>query len=127
MTTEITSALIELGVIILSSIVTAFILPAISSWLKSKTDNEKIQFVIEDITTTVQSSVDMMEQTVVKQLKADGAWNTESQSDVLQDAVTEIIDNLTNKTQQYLKAENSDVNALIIRYIEAYIQSKKQA
>lgn len=127
MTTEITSALIELGVIILSSIVTAFILPAISSWLKSKTDNEKIQFVIEDITTTVQSSVDMMEQTVVKQLKADGAWNTESQSDVLQDAVTEIINNLTNKTQQYLKAENSDVNALIIRYIEAYIQSKKQA
>lgn len=127
MTTEITSALIELGVIILSSIVTAFILPAISSWLKSKTDNEKIQFVIEDITTTVQSSVDMMEQTVVKQLKADGAWNTESQSDVLEDAVTEIINNLTNKTQQYLKAENSDVNALIIRYIEAYIQSKKQA
>lgn len=122
---EIMSAIISLVVTVVGATVTTVLIPAVSSWLKSKTQSYDLQSVIDDITVTVQSSVDMIEQTIVTQLKADGEWNTTSQSQALESAVTEVINGLSKNTYDILKSEGADIEGLVKRHIEAYIQSKK--
>lgn len=125
MANEILSGVISLVVTVLSAIITTVLLPAAASWLKSKTASEKLKSVIDDITITVKTSVEMLEQTTVKQLKADGKWNADTQAQVLQDAVTQVLNGLTTSTYNYLKEESDDLEGIVTRHIEAYIQSKK--
>ena len=122
---DILSAVLSLAVTFVGATLTTIIIPAIANWLKYKTQHQKLQSVIDDITVTVTSSVDMLEQTVVNQLKADEKWDSKSQSEVLQSAITEVLNGLSRTTYQILKSESTDIEALIKRYIEAYIQSKK--
>jgi uncharacterized protein YjgD (DUF1641 family) len=122
---DILSAVLSLAVTFVGATLTTIIIPAIANWLKYKTQHQKLQSVIDDITVTVTSSVDMLEQTVVNQLKADGKWDSKSQAEVLQSAITEVVNGLSRTTYQILKSESTDIEALIKRYIEAYIQSKK--
>nr|DAV58171.1 MAG TPA: hypothetical protein [Caudoviricetes sp.] len=122
---DILSAVLSLAVTFVGATLTTIIIPSIANWLKYKTQHQKLQSVIDDITVTVTSSVDMLEQTVVNQLKADGKWDSKSQAEVLQSAITEVINGLSRTTYQILKSESTDIEALIKRYIEAYIQSKK--
>ena len=122
---DILSAVLSLAVTFVGATLTTIIIPAIANWLKYKTQHQKLQSVIDDITVTVTSSVDMLEQTVVNQLKADGKWDSKSQAEVLQSAITEVVNGLSRTTYQILKSESTDIEALIRRYIEAYIQSKK--
>ena len=122
---DILSAVLSLAVTFVGATITTIIIPAIANWLKYKTQHQKLQSVIDDITVTVTSSVDMLEQTVVNQLKADGKWDSKSQAEVLQSAITEVVNGLSRTTYQILKSESTDIEALIKRYIEAYIQSKK--
>ena len=122
---DILSAVLSLAVTFVGATLTTIIIPAIANWLKYKTQHQKLQSVIDDITVTVTSSVDMLEQTVVNQLKADGKWDSKSQAEVLQSGITEVVNGLSRTTYQILKSESTDIEALIRRYIEAYIQSKK--
>ena len=124
---EIISAIISIVVTVVGTAITAILIPAATTWLKSRTQNQKLQTVIDDLTVTVQSSVDMLEQTVVAQLKADGKWNTAAQARVLDDAVTEVLNGLNASTYNIIAAENTDIQALVKRHIEAYINSKKSA
>lgn len=125
MANEILSGVISLVVTVLGAIITTVLLPAAASWLKSKTASEKLKSVIDDITITVKTSVEMLEQTTVKQLKADGKWNADAQAQVLQAAVTQVLNGLTTSTYNYLKEESDDLEGIVTRHIEAYIQSKK--
>jgi hypothetical protein len=122
---DVLSAVLSLAVTFVGATLTTIIIPAVANWLKYKTQHQKLQSVIDDITVTVTSSVDMLEQTVVNQLKADGKWDSKSQAEVLQSAITEVVNGLSRTTYQILKSESTDIEALIKRYIEAYIQSKK--
>lgn len=122
----ILNSTIEVGITLVFSIASAVLIPAVSRWLSSKTENEKIKSAIEDITHTVQTSVGMIEQTMVSQLKSDGKWDTEAQTNVLKTAVTDVVQNLANSTRNKLKSEEIDVEQLVTRYIESYIQSKKE-
>lgn len=124
---EIISAIISIVVTVVGTAITAILIPAATTWLKSRTQNQKLQTVIDDLTVTVQSSVDMLEQTVVAQLKADGKWNKAAQERVLEDAVTEVLNGLNASTYNMIDAENTDIQALVKRHIEAYINSKKSA
>lgn len=122
---DILSAVLSLAVTFVGATLTTIIIPAIANWLKYKTQHQKLQSVIDDITVTVTSSVDMLEQTVVNQLKADGKWDSNSQAEVLQSAITEVVNGLSRTTYQILKSESTNIEDLVKRYIEAYIQSKK--
>lgn len=122
---DILSAVLSLAVTFVGATLTTIIIPAIANWLKYKTQHQKLQSVIDDITVTVTSSVDMLEQTVVNQLKADGRWDSKSQAEVLQSAITEVVNGLSRTTYQILKSESTNIEDLVKRYIEAYIQSKK--
>lgn len=121
----IVTSVIGLLFTVLAAIITSILIPALSSWLKSKTENEKLKSAINDITQTVKTSVDYLEQTAVNQLKTDGKWNSDAQVEVLSTAVSEVISNLTSSTAEYVKTEQIDLDGLVTRYIESYIQSKK--
>ena len=125
MMTTITNELICLIFSILAAVISSVLVPALSAWLKSKTENEKLQAIISDITMTVQTSVNKYEQTVVARLKAAGEWNAESQRAVLESAVNEVITNLLDTTKRTFINNGIEVFDVIERYVEAYIQSKK--
>lgn len=64
MTDTIMNELICLIFSIVAAVASSVLIPALSAWLRSKTENEKLQAVISDITTTVQTSVNKYEQNV---------------------------------------------------------------
>lgn len=111
---------------IFTTIITSVLLPALANWLKSKTANESLQSVITDLTTTVQTAVNHYEQTMVVTLKKYGKWDSDAQRNVLESAVEEVIANLLDTTKKALEDNGQDIQNVVIRYIESYIQSKKQ-
>ena len=126
MTDTILNYIILLLITAVTGIISSVLLPALSKWLCSKTENVQIQTLISDITTTVATSVNMMEQKSVCQYKADNNWNKKTQQIVLQDAVNDVISNLLETTKQSIKDNNIDIQKLIERHIESYIRSKKE-
>lgn len=111
---------------IFTTIITSVLLPTLANWLKSKTANESLQSVITDLTTTVQTAVNHYEQTMVVTLKKYGKWDSDAQRNVLESAVEEVIANLLDTTKKALEDNGQDIQNVVTRYIESYIQSKKQ-
>lgn len=110
---------------IFTTIITSVLLPTLANWLKSKTANESLQSVITDLTTTVQTAVNHYEQTMVVTLKKYGKWDSDAQCKVLESAVEEVISNLLDTTKKTLEDNGQDIQNVVTRYIESYIQSQK--
>jgi hypothetical protein len=107
------------------TIASAILVPMIASWLRSKTQNEKLKSMISDVEHAVKTCVDFTEQTLVQKLKESGEWTADSQKSVLLDTVTDAIDMLLDSTRSTLEANSIDIESFITAKIEAYIQSKK--
>lgn len=117
--------LIAGAITIISSIITSVLLPAISTWIQSKIQNERMQSYVQDITMTVATTVNCLEQTMVAQYKNDGNWNKETQQKVLDAAVKQVMDSVTRQTKQLIEDQCIDMQALVTRYIESYIIQQK--
>lgn len=117
--------LIAGAITIISSIITSVLLPAISAWIQSKIQNERMQSYVQDITMTVATTVNCLEQTMVAQYKADGKWDTAAQEKVLETAVKQVMDSVTMQTKQLIEDQRIDMQALVTRYIESYIIQQK--
>ena len=117
--------LIAGAITIISSIITSVLLPAISAWIQSKIQNERMQSYVQDITMTVATTVNCLEQTMVAQYKNDGNWNKETQKKVLDAAVKQVMDSVTMQTKQLIVDQCIDMQALVTRYIESYIIQQK--
>lgn len=117
--------LIAGAITIISSIITSVLLPAISTWIQSKIQNERMQSYVQDITMTVATTVNCLEQTMVAQYKADGKWDTAAQEKVLETAVKQVMDSVTMQTKQLIEDQRIDMQALVTRYIESYIIQQK--
>ena len=107
------------------TIASAILVPMLASWLRSKTQNEKLKSMISDVEHAVKTCVDFTEQTLVQKLKESGEWTADSQKTVLLDTVTDAIDMLLDSTRATLEANSIDIESFITAKIEAYIQSKK--
>ena len=116
---------VKLAFLILAAVATKIIIPAIAAWLKSKTDNQNLITVIDDVENTVKTCVDDLEQTVVSLYKRDGTWNADTQKIVRDAAVENIMQNLLDLTKRTLEANEIDIRRFIEQHIEAYILSKK--
>lgn len=110
---------------IIATVVSSILLPAISSWIKSKTENEILQTAISDITTTVQTTVNQYEQTMVTTLKKCGKWDTDAQRNVLERVVEDVVENLLDTTKRTLENNGQGLEDVVTRYIESYIRSVK--
>ena len=111
---------------LVGTVITSILIPYITKLLKSKTDNTNLQYVITELSQTVQTSIDYVNQTFVEQLKADGKFDAESQAKALKFATENAMNNLTTKTIQVLGRDGIDIEKLIISYIEAKISESKK-
>ena len=68
----VVTKLIECAFTLLTIVITSVLLPALTAWLKSKTNNEKLKGMVDDISQTVRTCVDCCEQTTVAALKKSG-------------------------------------------------------
>lgn len=109
------------------TLISVVLVPMLASWLKSKTQNERLKSMISDIEVNVQSCVDYMEQTVVKGMKESGEWTKENQITVLKDTVDRILDSILDSTKKTLENNQIDIADYVTTKVEAYIQSKKDA
>lgn len=125
MTQIIMNNLIQLIFTILSTVITVILIPALSNWLKSKTENEKIQAVISDLSATVETAVNYYEQTVVAGLKEDGEWNSDTQQEVLKDAVNTAMESLMDTTKKTISDNGISLQDVVTRYVESCIQTNK--
>lgn len=124
-TTQIVNTLIELAAVVISTVITAVILPKFKAWMNSKVENQKYRNAIEDLTDKVAVSVNYIEQTMVIQLKADGKWNSETQKEALNKAIDTVLANISESTLSYLTDNISDVAGFITSNIESHILNLK--
>ena len=107
------------------TIVSVILVPMLSAWLKSKTQNERLKSMIEDIEVNVQSCVDYAEQTVVPELKKSGKWDSVTQKTVLMDTVHRICESILDSTKKTLESNKIDIVSYVTSHVEAYIINKK--
>lgn len=125
MSQEITTKVVEIVIAAVSVLITTVLVPALSNWIKSKTENQKARTAIDSLSYAVNTAVDYVEQTMVTQLKKDGKWDTASQEVALQRAATIAMGQLSTAATDYLTKNGNDIKDTIIKYIEANILSKK--
>lgn len=111
---------------LLGTIITTVLIPQLATWLKSKTENEKLQYVIDELSQTAQTSVAYVNQTFVDQLKADGKFDKEHQKEALDKALNMALNSLTDKTKQILGKNGIDIEEMLIKYIEGAIANGKK-
>ena len=111
---------------LVGTILTGVLIPVLVSWLNSKTNNEKLQYVITELSQTVQTSINYVNQTFVEQLKADGKFDAEKQKEALEKAVTYCLDTLSDKAKKILGKDGIDLQSVIVKYIEAQIAESKK-
>ena len=107
------------------TVISVILVPMLAKWLKSKTQNEHLKSMIEDIEVNVHTVVDYMEQTVVKGMKESKEWTSENQAIVLKEAVDRILDSILDSTKKTLEENQIDISDYITTHVESYIQSKK--
>lgn len=124
-TQTLVNTLIEMGALIITTVITVVVLPYIKQWLTTKVKDEKYRTAISEVFEQVNISVNYIEQTVVNQLKKDGKWNTETQKDALNKAIDSVLASLSDSTIDYLKSNMDDVPKYIATQIESAIISNK--
>jgi uncharacterized membrane protein YraQ (UPF0718 family) len=113
--------ILEILASIAVAVLTGVVLPKVSSWLKAKTNSQVLNTAIDDLTQTVTTSVNYVEQTFVKQLKADGKWDADTQKEALTKAVDEVLVNLTYETVTSLQTNGNNIRDVVTRYVESTI------
>ena len=112
---------------ILGTIITGVLVPFLANWLKSKTDNEKLDYAITELSTTVQTCIDYVNQTFVDQLKKDGKFDENNQKEALQLALNKVRDTLSDSATKVLGKNGIDLESIIVTYIESLLYSNKNS
>ena len=107
------------------TVISVILVPMLVKWLKSKTQNERLKSMLDDIEVNVQTVVDYMEQTVVHDMKNSKDWNSNTQAQVMREAVDRILDSILSSTKKTLEDNQIDITDYIASHVEAYIQRKK--
>ena len=110
---------------LLSTVITSFLLPMLFKYFSAKANNEKLAYIINELGETIAESVEYTNQTFVNQLKLDGKFDIENQKKALNMSVQYTLDTLTNKTKKIISKEGIDLNSLIEKKVEAYINKNK--
>lgn len=122
---ELKDEIIMWAVGIVCTVMTTVVVPFLATWLKSKTNNENLSYIINELSNTVATSVDCIQQTMVDQMKADGNFDVENQQKALKAALDMSINSLSETAKNILSKEGIDIEALIIKYIEAKVSENK--
>lgn len=111
---------------IAGTVITTVLVPFLASWLKSKSNNETLKYVIDELSNTAQISVDYVQQTVVNQLKADGKFDENNQKAALELATKVCLENLSDNIKNILSKDGIDIENIIKKYIESAVLNNKK-
>lgn len=125
MNSQVSNEILSWVLSLVSTIITAVLLPLLVDWLKTKVKSKNLEYVITELSHTVGTSINYVNQTFVEQLKTDNKFDKEKQKEALTLAFKQVWSNLTAKTKDILSKEGIDAQALIIQYIEAAIAESK--
>lgn len=121
----ITTNIIQLAFTVIAAVVSVCVIPRLTKYFQSLTQSELLDAAMSELEHTAQSIVNATEQTIVKQLKADGKWNTENQKKVLADAAEKMINELSLQTKKVVEENGASIAQLAVRYIESEILKSK--
>lgn len=110
---------------LLGTIITTVLLPLFVKWIQTKIKNEKLNYAFSELSETVITAVDYVQQTFVDQLKKDGKFDSEAQKEAMKKALNYAIVTITDTTKKIIESENIDLEALIEKYIESAILKSK--
>lgn len=111
---------------LLGTIITSFILPLFVKYLSTKIKNEKLKYVVNELSTTIINAVDYTNQTFVNQLKLDGKFDEKAQKQAMLTAINYAFDCLTESSKRIISSEGIDLYSLLEKKIEAQIAQKKE-
>lgn len=122
---EIIKNLIGIGILVLGSIITKVLLPRLVVWLQTKTENELLHAVIDELSKTAETTVGQVQQTFTNQLKSTGVWTDETAKQARCLAVETVKSNLTNSALDFLVENTADIDETITRYVESSLYNLK--
>jgi hypothetical protein len=122
---ELLNQIIEILLTLAVLITTGVIIPEIRKWVQSKTDSNLITTSMDELLREVDIAVNYTEQTLVKQLKEDGKWDSDHQKEALELAINTVLANLSQKTSTYLQENSNNIVDTISHYVESNILYKK--
>lgn len=111
---------------ILGTVITTVVIPYFATWLNNKTKNEKLNYVINEITSLATTSINYVQQTFVDQLKKDGKFDKENQAIAFDKAMQYCRDNLSTTATRILEKESVEIEEFIKGYIESAIFDKNK-
>jgi len=106
---------------VITSVVTCVLIPNLVTWLKTKTQSERLHTVFAELGDTVSTGVSFIEQTFVKQMKKDGKWDAKSQRQAFSLALDYVLCNLTTTSKTLLENNIMDLIEFIGSRIEAEV------
>lgn len=95
------------------------------AYIGSKCKSEKLQLALQEFQTVLQDGIGYVEQTYVRIMKENNAWDKTTQKEALGLCKDYILNNLTNKTTELLTEDKEDIQNWIEAKIESYIQYEK--
>lgn len=111
---------------LLGTIITSVLLPIVVKLITAKIKNEKLKYVVEDISNCVITSINYTNQTYVEALKAAGKFDANAQKEAKMQAINYTFEQLTESSKRILSSEGIDLQGMIEKQIEAKIAESKK-
>lgn len=111
---------------LLGTIITSVLLPIVVKLITAKIKNEKLKYVVEDISNCVITSINYTNQTYVEALKAAGKFDANAQKEAKIQAINYTLEQLTESSKRILSSEGIDLQGMIEKQIEAKIAESKK-
>ena len=97
----------------------------LTSFLKSKINNEKLKDILVEADKTVSDGVRYVYQTYVESLKGTDLWNAEAMNEANQKALDYVRNRLPQDAQAYISSQGRNIEEWILEQIEIAINKAK--
>jgi hypothetical protein len=101
-------------------------IPLLISWLKTKTDNDALEKVLDMVGQTVTDCVLMIDQTFVDPLKKAGKWDDKTAAEAFENCKTQILILLSDEMKSLVVTLYGDLETWLKAKIEAEVRNNKK-
>ena len=128
MTMTLLTQIMEVGVIPLLGILTAYVVKIVKAKLEEVSANRKNELekkYINMLNDTISDCVIATTQTYVESLKKQGSFDAEAQKEAFNQTYNSVMDILSEEAKKYLNEAIGDLNLYITQKIEAEVKINK--
>lgn len=122
---QLFEVLLNAAVVLVGALAT-YLSARLGIWLKSKIKNEKLQNLVDHVLGFSEDIVITINETFVKELKATGKFDLDSQQAALSKALDLAKSMISEEGKKLLESEFGDVETWLIVIIESKVEEVKQ-